>query len=81
MCPSAPTNSESQIMKSTIVSKARRTGHASPIHFVQQDNCERLQGVPRHEVTALKGMFGKPVRVVTIEEMNETIRTCGAAAC
>lgn len=78
--PSVPTDSQSQIMQPTIASRARSTEPESPIHFVQQDSSEHLQGFPHHEVTALKGMFGKPARVVSIEEMNEAIRTCGAAA-
>lgn len=31
-------------------------------------------------ITALKGMFGKPARPVSIEEMNEVIARQGAAA-
>ena len=32
------------------------------------------------EVTALKGMFGKPTKTVSIEEMNAAIAQRGAAA-
>ncbi|RKW46872.1 MAG: AbrB family transcriptional regulator [Lautropia sp.] len=88
MYPSVPTDSQSQIMQPTIASRARSTEPESPIHFVQQDrlifvedkNGQFLLSASRRDVTALKGMFGKPARVVSIEEMNEAIRTCGAAA-
>ena len=48
--------------------------------FVEDKNGQFLLSASRRDVTGLKGMFGKPARVVSIEEMNEAIRTCGAAA-
>lgn len=48
--------------------------------LVEDKNGQFLLSASRRDVTALKGMFGKPARVVSIEEMNEAIRTCGAAA-
>ncbi|UCU92239.1 hypothetical protein [Hydrogenophaga taeniospiralis] len=30
-----------------------------------------------HSVTELKGMFGKPAKVVSVQEMNQAVAACG----
>jgi len=50
------------------------------IEFVEVES-GRFEIVPAtRSVKALKGMFGKPRRVVSIEEMNTAIRRKGASA-
>lgn len=45
-----------------------------------QPGCYVFKPVKKVSVTALKGMFGKPKRVVSIEEMNAVIAKRGASA-
>ena len=74
-----------------ISSKGQITIPADVRQAMQVDTGERVEFVEveagRYEfvaatrsVTALKGMFGKARRVVSIEEMNRAIATQGASA-
>lgn len=75
----------------TISSKGQITIPADVRHALQVDTGDRVEFVEvepgRYEfvaatrsVTALKGMFGKATRTVSIEEMNSAIAAQGASA-
>lgn len=75
----------------TITSKGQITIPAEVRHALHVDTGDRVEFVEvspgRYEfvaatrsVTELKGMFGKPGRTVSIEEMNQAIARQGAAA-
>ena len=55
-----------------------RTGDR--VEFVQVEPGRFELVAATHSVRALKGMFGKAARTVSIEEMNRTIAERGAAA-
>jgi antitoxin PrlF len=75
----------------TVTSKGQITIPAEVRHALRVEAGDRVEFVEiepgRFEVvaatlsaTALKGMFGKPARSVTIDEMNKAIAARGAAA-
>lgn len=62
------------------VRQALRLDAGDRVEFVEVE-AGRFEIVPAtRSVTALKGMFGKPSRVVSIDEMNAAIAKRGAAA-
>lgn len=62
------------------VRQALRLDAGDRVEFVEVEP-GRFEIVPAtRSVTALKGMFGKPRRAVSIDEMNAAIATRGAAA-
>lgn len=62
------------------VRQALKLDAGDRVEFVQVEQ-GRFEIVPAtRSVTALKGMFGKPKRTVSIEEMNAAIAKRGAAA-
>jgi antitoxin PrlF len=62
------------------VREALRLDAGDRVEFVEVEP-GRFEIVPAtRSVTALKGIFGKPSRVVSIEEMNAAIVKRGAAA-
>ncbi|MBW4053263.1 MAG: AbrB/MazE/SpoVT family DNA-binding domain-containing protein [Proteobacteria bacterium] len=62
------------------VRQALRLDAGDRVEFVEVEQ-GRFEIVPAtRSVTALKGMFGKPKRMVSIEEMNAAIARRGAAA-
>lgn len=62
------------------VRQALRLDAGDRVEFVEVQQ-GRFEIVPAtRSVTALKGMFGKPKRTVSIEEMNAAIAKRGAAA-
>ncbi len=62
------------------VRQALRLDAGDRVEFVEVE-AGRFELVPAtRSVTALKGMFGKPRRVVSIDEMNAAIAKRGAAA-
>ena len=62
------------------VRQALRLDAGDRVEFVEVEQ-GRFEIVPAtRSVTALKGMFGKPKRAVSIEEMNAAIAKRGAAA-
>lgn len=75
----------------TLTSKGQITIPAQVRHALKVDAGDRVEFVEvapgryefiaaTHEVTALKGMFGKPQKTVSIETMNAAIAQRGAAA-
>jgi antitoxin PrlF len=62
------------------VRKALRLDAGDRVEFVEVEQ-GRFEIVPAtRSVTVLKGMFGKPKRTVSIDEMNAAIAKRGAAA-
>lgn len=62
------------------VRQALRLDAGDRVEFVEVEQ-GRFEIVPAtRSVTALKGMFGKPKRMVSIDEMNAAIARRGAAA-
>lgn len=62
------------------VRQALRLDAGDRVEFVEVEQ-GRFEIVPAtRSVTALKGMFGKPKRTVSIDEMNAAIAKRGAAA-
>ncbi len=75
----------------TLTSKGQITIPADVRHDLKVDTGDRVEFIQiapgRYEfvaatqnVTALKGMFGKPMKSVSIDDMNRAIATRGAAA-
>jgi AbrB family looped-hinge helix DNA binding protein len=76
----ATVTSKGQITIPADVRKALRVETGDRVEFVEVDK-GRFELVPAtHSVKSLKGMFGKPGKTVTIEEMNQAIAKRGAAA-
>lgn len=50
------------------------------VEFVQIEPGQYLFVAANRSVTELKGMFGKPSKVVSIEDMNRVIASRGASA-
>ncbi len=75
----------------TLTSKGQITIPADVRHDLKVDAGDRVEFIQiapgRYEfvaatqnVTALKGMFGKPTKLVSIDDMNKAIANRGAAA-
>lgn len=50
------------------------------VEFVEMEPGQYLFIAANRSVTELKGMFGKPKKIVSIEEMNRAIASQGASA-
>ena len=59
---------------------ALAVGTGDRVEFVQIEARQFLFVAANRSVTELKGMFGKPVKAVSIEDMNRAIATRGASA-
>jgi antitoxin PrlF len=76
----ATVTGKGQITIPVEVRQALRLDAGDRVEFVEVEP-GRFEIVPAtRSVTDLKGMFGKPSRVVSIEEMNVAIAKRGAAA-
>lgn len=76
----ATITSKGQITIPTSVRQAMRAKAGDRVTFVEVEDGKFLFMVANRSVTELKGMFGKPSRTVSIEEMNDAIQQCGASA-
>jgi len=77
---SATVTSKGQI---TIPAKIREALHVSAgdrVEFVEVEPGRFEFIAATRSVTDLKGMFGKPVKIVSIEDMNAAIAARGASA-
>ena len=77
---SATLTSKGQI---TIPAKIREAMHVSAgdrVEFIEVEPGRYEFIAATRSVTDLKGMFGKPAKTVSIDEMNAAIATRGAAA-
>jgi antitoxin PrlF len=76
----ATVTSKGQITIPAVVREALQVGAGDRVEFVEIEPGRYEVVAATRPVTALKGMFGKPVRRVSIDEMNEAIRKRGASS-
>jgi AbrB family looped-hinge helix DNA binding protein len=76
----ATITSKGQITIPADVRKALSVGTGDRVEFVSLEPGKFLFVVAKTPVTDLKGMFGKPARIVTVDEMNAAIAAKGADA-
>jgi antitoxin PrlF len=76
----ATITSKGQITIPAEVRNALLVGAGDRVEFVQIEPGQYLFIAANRSVTELKGMFGKPTKTVTIEEMNRAIAARGASA-
>lgn len=62
------------------VRNALSVGTGDRVEFVQIEPAQFLFVAANRSVTELKGMFGKPAKIVFIEDVNHTIAARGASA-
>ncbi len=62
------------------VRNALSVGTGDRVEFVQIEPGQFLFVAANRSVTELKGMFGKPSKVVSVEDMNRAIASRGASA-
>lgn len=66
----------------TIPANVRQSLHVEAgdqVEFVELERGQYLFVAANRSVTELKGMFGKPKKIVSIEEMNQAIASQGAS--
>ena len=73
-------NSKGQITIPADVRHALAVDAGDRVEFVQIAHGQFLFVAANRSVTELKGMFGKPAKTVSIEEMNSAIASRGASA-
>lgn len=76
----ATVTSKGQITIPASVRQALAVDAGDRVEFVQIEPGQFLFVAANHSVTELKGMFGKPAKVVSIEDMNRAIAARGASA-
>lgn len=78
--PTATLTSKGQITIPVEVRQALNVDAGDRVEFVEVEAGRFELIAATQSVTALKGMFGKPARRVSIEDMNKAIAARGAAA-
>jgi AbrB family looped-hinge helix DNA binding protein len=76
----ATVTSKGQITIPAKVRQALQVEAGDRVEFVEVDAGRFEVIAVTHSVRELKGMFGKPAKRVSIEDMNKAIATRGAAA-
>jgi antitoxin PrlF len=76
----ATVTSKGQITIPVNVRQALQVEPGDRVEFVEIEPGRFEVVAATHSVKELKGMFGKPAKSVSIEEMNKTIAARGAAA-
>ena len=76
----ATITSKGQITIPANVRQSLNVDAGDRVEFVQVEIGQYLFVAANHSVTALKGMFGKAKKVVSIDEMNQAIASRGASA-
>jgi AbrB family looped-hinge helix DNA binding protein len=76
----ATVTSKGQITIPADVRKALSVGTGDRVEFVQIEPGQFLFVAANRSVTELKGMFGKPTKTASIDEMSRTIAARGASA-
>jgi len=74
----ATVTSKGQITIPSDVRKALSVTAGDRVEFVSLESGKFLFVLAKRPVTDLKGLFGKPAKAVTIEEMNGAIAAKGA---
>lgn len=78
--PNAVLTSKGQITIPVSVRKALQVDTGDRVQFIQVEPGRYEIVAAAHPVTALKGMFGKPAKAVSIRRMNMAIAAAGARA-
>lgn len=76
----ATITSKGQITIPLKVRQALAVEAGDRVEFVEIEPGQFLFIAANHSVTELKGMFGRPARRVSIDEMNRAIASAGASA-
>ena len=76
----ATLTSKGQITIPAAVRESLRVGTGDRVEFIEIEPGRYEFIAATRPVTALKGMFGKPAKSATIEEMNAAIAKRGASA-
>jgi AbrB family looped-hinge helix DNA binding protein len=76
----ATLTSKGQITIPAAVREALRVGTGDRVEFIEIEPGRYEFIAATRPVTALKGMFGKPVKSASIEDMNAAIAKRGASA-
>lgn len=76
----ATVTSKGQITIPANVRQALAVDAGDRVEFVQLEPGQFLVVAANRSVTELKGMFGKPAKAVSIEDMNRAIAARGASA-
>jgi len=76
----ATITTKGQITIPVDVRNALSVGTGDRVEFVQIEPGQFLFVAANRSVTELKGMFGKPAKSVSIEDMNRAISARGASA-
>ena len=76
----ATITSKGQITIPANVRQSLNVDAGDRVEFVQVEIGQYLFVAANHSVTELKGMFGKPKKIVSIEDMNRVIASRGASA-
>ncbi|MDO8932296.1 MAG: AbrB/MazE/SpoVT family DNA-binding domain-containing protein [Rhodocyclaceae bacterium] len=76
----ATVSSKGQITIPAIVRESLHVGVGDRVEFVEIAPGRYEFVAATRPVTALRGMFGKPEKHVSIEDMNAVIAACGASA-
>jgi len=76
----ASVTSKGQVTIPAAVREAMHVGTGDRVEFVEIEPGRYEFIAATRPVTALKGMFGKPVNPISIEQMNASIAAAGAAA-
>lgn len=76
----ATITTKGQITIPADVRNALSVGTGDRVEFVQIEPGQYLFVAANRSVTELKGMFGKPTKTATIEDMNHAIAARGASA-
>lgn len=76
--PLAKISSKGQITLPKEVRDGLEVGAGDRVEFVKLSNNRFEVIAVTRDVTSLKGLFGQPNKVVTIEEMNEAISQMGS---
>lgn len=75
--PTATITSRGRITIPVNVRQALAVGAGDRVEFVQIETGQFLLIAANHSVTELKGMFGKPTKVVSVQEMNHAVAARG----
>lgn len=76
----ASITSKGQITIPVTVREAMNVGAGDRVEFVQIEPGRYEFVAATRPITALKGMFKRPAKPVSIKQMNAAIRTAGASA-
>jgi len=78
--PTASISSKGQVTIPAVVRKTLHVGTGDRVEFVEIEPGRYEFVAATRPVSALKGMFGKPAKIVSVEQMNAAIAAAGAAA-